>query len=149
MYMFPFLIPRLFSICQEWRVVISSHCLILLNIDGFIGGDRDIINRRLGERRKARLCFFSFFWFGKDPRIAVLWDGPAKFIWFYQGPLTPCSHSRLWHSTVKNPTHSFNTQVLIQAWGCTRSQHKRFTCVTYAMCKRTPNWQIHQPIRKK
>ena len=58
----------LFSICQEWRVVISSRCLILVNIDSFIGGDRDIINRRLGERRKVRVWFFfstSFFWFGQ------------------------------------------------------------------------------------
>lgn len=99
MGIFPFFVPGLFSICQEWRVVISSHCLRLVNIDSFIGGDRDIINRRLGERRKVSLCFFSFFWFGTDPQIAVLWAWPAKFIWFYQGPLTPCSHSRLKPST--------------------------------------------------
>lgn len=97
--MFPSFVSGLLSISQEWRVVISSRCLRLVNIDSFIGGDRDIINRRLGERRKVSLCFFSFFWFGKDPQISVLWVWPAKFIWFYQGPLTPCSQSRLEPST--------------------------------------------------
>lgn len=41
----------------ERRVVISSRCLILVDIDSFIRRDRDIINRRLGERRKVSLCF--------------------------------------------------------------------------------------------
>lgn len=60
------LIQALFPICGEWRAVIFSHCFILLNIDGFIRGDGDIINRRLGVRRKAQPPLF--FWFGKEPK---------------------------------------------------------------------------------
>lgn len=108
-------VSRVFSICHEWKVVISSRCFGLVNIDIFIGGDRDLINRRLGDREKICLCFafFSFFWFGKDPQIAVLWVWPAKFIWFYQGPLTSCSRSRL-----QPPAHSKSYRALIHTFLC-------------------------------
>ena len=39
-------------------VVISVHLLILVDIDSFMGGDRDVINRRLGESRIPRLSVF-------------------------------------------------------------------------------------------
>lgn len=109
---FPSSVTGLFPIYQEWRVVISSHRLILVNIDSFIGGDREIINRRLGEKRKVSLCFSSFFWFGKDPRITVLWVGPAKFIWFYQGSSTPRSSAAC--------RTTFQVQHGASAWTCRR-----------------------------
>lgn len=63
--------PRLFPISVERRAVISSRCLILVNIDSFIGGDREIINRRLGERRNVRVRFVVFLLVWKRSSIAV------------------------------------------------------------------------------
>lgn len=122
MDMFLVFVSRVFSICQEWNVVISSRCLRSANIDSFIGGDRDLINRRLGDRRKISLCFFSFFWFGMDPQIAVLWVWPAKFIWFYQGPFTSCSRSRLQPRTFQI-LQSFNTHISML------TSRKLLTCI--------------------
>lgn len=66
-------VSRVFSICHEWKVVISSRCFGLVNIDIFIGGDRDLINRRLGDREKICLCFFLFLlvWKGSPNRCLM------------------------------------------------------------------------------
>lgn len=138
MDMFLVFVSRVFSVCQEWNVVISSRCLRLVNIDSFIGGDRDLINRRLGDRRKISLCFFSFFWFGKDVQIAVLWVWPAKFIWFYQGPLTSCSRSRLQLRTFQI-LQSFNTHI------STLTSRKLFTCTGTCVTCRLTNYLHSRP----
>lgn len=48
---FPF-VSKVLSIFPERGAVISSRCLRWPNIDSFTGGDRDLINRRLGDRGK-------------------------------------------------------------------------------------------------
>lgn len=123
----PGLLAGLLSICQERRVVISSRCLILVNIDSFIGGDRDIINRRLGERRKVSLCFFLFLlvWKRSPNRCLMSWACQIHLVLsrtfnslLAQPP--PAQH-------IPNPTYSFNTHICTLTWGRTYSKQTPHT----------------------
>lgn len=123
--MFSFFSPRTVSRTAfnlERRVVISSRCLILVDIDSFIGRDRDIINRRLGERRKVSLCFFLFLLVWKRSPNRCLMSRACQIYLVLSRTfnslltkLPPAQH-------IPNLPHSFNTHICTLTWGRTCSK---------------------------
>lgn len=151
MDMFSSFVLGLFSICQEWRVVISSRCLRLVNIDSFIGGDRDIINRRLGERRKVRLCFFLFLLVWKRSLNRCLMSRACQIHLVLSRTFNSLLAQPPLAQHIPNPTQSFNTHISTFTRGCTHTHsqtfHMHWRMCDIHICKSMPSAHACMQIR--
>lgn len=115
------LASKVLSIWPQRGAVISSSRLPSLNIGSFTGGDRGLINRRLGDRGENTFMPFSLS-SGLEtiPGSLSQESGLPNSLGFIKDLQTSCSRNRL--QCIPNPT-----ELLIRTF-LRRPRAKLFTC---------------------